>query len=66
LTEDPYASPDPFASTPSYAPTFQEKPKRKRSRISGLQWILLVILGVVEFGILLYFAYVILNDLEIF
>jgi hypothetical protein len=66
LTEDPYASPDPFAPTGSYAPKFQEKSKPKRLRVSGVQWIFLAILGVIEFGILLYFAYVILNDLDLF
>lgn len=63
LTQDPYSSPDPFAPTDSRAPMFQEKPKPKRSRISTGQWILLGVMGIIEFGILLYLAYIILQDL---
>jgi hypothetical protein len=64
--EEPYASPDSFEPMDSYAPKPKEKTTSKRSRISGGQWILLSLLAVIEFGILLYFAYVILTDLEIF
>jgi hypothetical protein len=63
LTQDPYASPDPFTKTDSFAPMFQEKPKPKRSRISTGQWVLLGGMGIIEFGILLYLAYIILQDL---
>lgn len=65
-TQDPYASPDPFAPTDSYQPMFTEKPKPRRKRFSWFQWILLIVLGIIEFGILIYFAYVILNDIDIF
>ena len=63
LTQDPYASPDPFAHTDSFTPKFQEKPKPKRSRISTGQWVILGILGIIEFAVLLYLAYFILQDL---
>lgn len=73
FTQDPYASPDPFSPARSYVPStpdkpasYPKKPERKRSRISGGQWILLALLGIIEFGILLYFAYVIFLDLDLF
>jgi hypothetical protein len=66
LTQDPYASPDPFSQTDSFTPKFQEKPKPKRPRISLRQWILLGILAVINFAILLYLAYIVLQDFGFF
>lgn len=64
--EEPHTSSDSFEPMAAFEPKTKEKTKSKRSRISGGQWILLSLLAVIEFGILLYLAYVILTDLDIF
>lgn len=60
-----YAAPDSNVAADSFEPAFQETRKRKRSSISMGQWLLLGVMAVVEFGILIYFAYIILTDLGI-
>jgi hypothetical protein len=70
--EDLYARPQYSSTAPdsnvaadSFEPAFQETRKRKRSSISMGQWLLLGVMAVVEFSILIYFAYIILTDLGI-
>jgi hypothetical protein len=60
-----YAPPDSDVAADSFEPAFQETRKRKRWNISMGQWLLLGVMAVVEFGILIYFAYIILTDLGI-
>lgn len=71
-SEDLYARPQYSSTAPdsnvaadSFEPAFQETHKRKRSSISMGQWLLLGVMAVVEFSILIYFAYIILTDLGI-
>lgn len=60
-----YTPPDPYVAADSFEPAFQETRKRKRANISMGQWLLLGVMAVIEFGILIYFAYIILTDLGI-
>ncbi len=60
-----YTPPDSNVAADSFEPEFQETRKPKRSSISMGQWLLLGVMAVVEFGILMYLAYIILTDLGI-